>query len=302
MTLRQINYLLAVAETGSFTAAAQRMSVSQPSLSQQIRALEAELGGQLLDRPPREVKLTAAGRAFLADARAAVDAANRAAETARATMATPVQELRVATVMSLAVSQLPAVIRRWQSSHPGMTVHLREYAHRDLVRESLLDGEADLAIAPRPARWRGAVKRLGWDELVVVLPEAELPRAPASVSLGGLAGREWVLFEPGHGLSNIATTVCREEGFQPHGVAFTAQVEAACRLAASGVGPALVPVKAVPPDLAANVRRLDPPVVWEIAAYTTAERWPAQTRELLGVLSEEGWQTRRPPGSHRFPS
>jgi DNA-binding transcriptional LysR family regulator len=170
MTLRQVAYLLAVADMGSFTAAARRMHVSQPSLSQQIRALEAELGGPLLDRPPRPVRLTAAGRAFVAEGRTALTAARRATDAARATMNLEVRELRVATVRSLAVSQLPGAIKRWQASHPGLTVHLKEYAHRNLVAEAVLEGTSELGIAPRPATWPGVVARLGWDELVVVLP------------------------------------------------------------------------------------------------------------------------------------
>ena len=68
MKLRQITYLLAVVEEGSFTRAAERLSVAQPSLSQQVRALERELGGPLLERMPNGVQLTAAGRAFLPEA------------------------------------------------------------------------------------------------------------------------------------------------------------------------------------------------------------------------------------------
>src|SRR5215216_2386600 len=64
-----------------------------------------------------------------------------------------VNELRVATVRSLAVSQLPAAIRRWRTTHPGMTVHLNEYAHREIAGRSVLDGESELGIAPRPLDW-----------------------------------------------------------------------------------------------------------------------------------------------------
>jgi DNA-binding transcriptional LysR family regulator len=269
MTLRQIAYLLAVADIGSFTAAARRMHVSQPSLSQQIKALEAALGGPLLERPPRPVRLTAAGRAFAAEARAALGGIHRAADAARTTMNLEIGELRVATVRSLAVSQLPSAIRRWQASHPGITVHLKEFAHRELVAESVLGGESELGIAPRPAGWPGVVQRLGWDELCVVLPRSDpsldLPRVP----LDTLAGRDWVLFEPGHGLAGIAAWACAQAGFEPRGVAYTAQVEAAARLAVAGVGPALVPANTVPAEYRDHARQLDPPVVWEVSAFTT---------------------------------
>ena len=301
MTLRQISYLLAVAETGSFTAAARRMHVSQPSLSQQIRSLEAELGGPLLERPPKPVKLTTAGRAFLTEARACVTAANRAAESARSAMKLQVGELRVSTVLSLATSQLPSVIRRWQVSHPAIAVHLHEHTHRDLASESVLEGESDLAIAPRPSRWSGAIHRIGWDELVVVLPRSDpSSEIEGPMPLNSLAGRDWVLFEPGHGLHDIAVWACREAGFEPHGIAYTAQVEAAIRLAGAGVGPALVPVTGLSADMPQNVRHLDPPVVWEICAYTAEDTWSPQARELLKVLREEGWERRRTTGSTLF--
>lgn len=297
MTLRQIAYLLAVANHGSFTEAAREMYVSQPSLSQQIRALEAELGGPLLERPPKPVRLTAAGRAFVAEANPAISAARRAADAARAALEHGATELRVATVRSLAVSQLPTAIKRWQSSHPGVTVHLNECAHRDIVGRSVLDGTAELGIAPRPVEWKGAVQRLGWDQLVAVLPRLDPALADPGVDLRSLAGRDWVLFEPGHGLAGITGWAFHRAGFEPNGVAYTAQVEAAARLAVAGVGPALVPVKTVPAEFADSVRPLDPPVVWEISAFSAAESWSSQGAELLAVLRDADWERRRPPGS-----
>jgi DNA-binding transcriptional LysR family regulator len=299
MTLRQISYLLAVADTGSFTEAARRMHVSQPSLSQQIRALEAELGGRLLDRPPRPVRLTPAGRAFVNEARPAVTAARRAADAARTALEHGAGELRVATVRSLAASQLPDAIRRWQTSHPGVTVHLNEYAHRDIVRRSVLEGESELGIAPPPVEWDGALQRLGWDQLVVVLPHSDPLLATSRVSLRALAGRDWVLFEHGHGLAEIAAWACERAGFVPNGVAYTAQVEAAARLAAAGVGPALAPVKAIPAEFAENVRQLDPPVVWEVSAFAAAREWSARNAELLDVLQDADWERRCPKGAVR---
>src|SRR5579884_1140567 len=98
MNLRQITYLLTVVEEGSFTRAAQLLSVAQPSLSQQVRALERELGGPLLERMPNGVRLTAAGRAFLPEARAAAAHADRAAEAAREALGVPGRELEISTV------------------------------------------------------------------------------------------------------------------------------------------------------------------------------------------------------------
>src|SRR5258706_9209047 len=86
MNLRQLHYLVAIAEEGSFTRAAEQLFVAQPSLSQQIKSLEHELGGPLLERVPTGVRLTAAGKAFLPEARAAVTHADRARRNARSAL------------------------------------------------------------------------------------------------------------------------------------------------------------------------------------------------------------------------
>jgi DNA-binding transcriptional LysR family regulator len=103
-----------------------------------------------------------------------------------------------------------------------------------------------------------------------------------------------VLFEPGHGLAGIAGWAFMKAGFRPRGVAYTAQVEAAAQLAAAGVGPALMPVKAVPAEFRQNMRQLDPPVVWEISAFAALSEWSPQHAKLLEVLRGAGWERRRP--------
>src|SRR6267378_6844074 len=86
MNLRQLHYVVVIADEGSFTRAAARLLVAQPSLSQQIKALEQELGGPLLERLPKGVRLTAAGKAFLPEAQAAVTHAERAQRNARSAL------------------------------------------------------------------------------------------------------------------------------------------------------------------------------------------------------------------------
>jgi DNA-binding MarR family transcriptional regulator len=106
VNLRQLHYLLAIADQGSFTRAAEQLLVAQPSLSQQIKSLEQELGGPLLERLPKSVRLTAAGKAFLPEARAAVAHAERARRDARSALGLHAGELEVATVTSVAFGLL----------------------------------------------------------------------------------------------------------------------------------------------------------------------------------------------------
>src|SRR5882757_5058389 len=173
MNLRQLQYFVAIADEGSFTRAAERLLVAQPSLSQQMKTLERELGGQLLERLPSGVRLTAAGKAFMPDARLAVAHAAHAARNARSALGLQAGELEVATVTSIAFGVLPPAFELWHAHYPGTTIALREYAHRKTLEDAVGAGIGDVAVGPRPRQWRGPVVELGWEELVVVLPAAD---------------------------------------------------------------------------------------------------------------------------------
>src|SRR5437764_14133088 len=131
MNLRQLECFVAVAEDGSFTKAARRLQLSQPSLSQQIRRLERELGGELIERLPRGIRLTAAGAAFLPQAEAAVRAAERAAASARAALGLEAGELEVAILLSIAVGILPRASTRWPDRYPDAGPRRPEYTPRN---------------------------------------------------------------------------------------------------------------------------------------------------------------------------
>ena len=106
-----------------------------------------------------------------------------------------------------------------------------------------------------------------------------------------LSSRDWILFPPAHGLSELVAAACARAGFTPRAAVHTQQVEAAARLAAAGVGVALVPDDIVPSELAPNVRRLARPVVRELTAYTRSE-WSPPARAFLDCLRAERWGAR----------
>jgi DNA-binding transcriptional LysR family regulator len=288
MNLRQLVCFLAVAEEGSFTKGAERVGIAQPSLSQQIRGLETELGGLLIERLPRGIALTPAGRAFLPEARTAVQAAERAARAARSALGLEGGELAVATVRSIAIGILPTSLQRWHERNPGISVRLHEYRHRRLLEEDVRRGVGDLAVGPRPASWNGPLVSLGHEGFVIVLSQRDALAGRKTVRLAELADREWVLFEPGFGLAEVVAAACGRAGFQPRASVRTAQSEAAARLAAAGLGPALVPDNIVPPGLDATVARIDPPVTRELVAYTRVQ-WSPAAREFLELLGQWDW-------------
>jgi DNA-binding transcriptional LysR family regulator len=296
MTLRQLGYFLAVVDEGSITRAAQRLHVAQPSLSQQLRELERSLGGTLIERLPRTVRLTSLGRLFEPQARAVVLAAERAEGVVASGLSSEAGDLEIATVRSIAVGILPASIMRWRRAHPKVTVRLHEFGHRSLLEDRVRRGLAELAVGPCPARWNGPVVQLGWEQFVVVLPHDDpLSDGRSRLSLEMLSDRDWVLFEPQHGLSDVVTFACAAAGFVPVPAIQTAQVEGAARLAAAGLGPALLPTDAVPPDLQDAALPLDPPLGRELAAFARAEFTPL-ANAYLDVLRDDACWAARPDG------
>ena len=299
MTLRQVSYFVAVAEAGSFTLAARRLRIAQPSLSQQVQALERDLGATLLERTPRGVRLTTAGREVLPEARAMLAAAQRARLAARQTETLAGGELEIATVRSLAVGVLPPLIGEFRARHSGVRIWLREFAHRDDMNAALLAGVSDIAFGPRPASWPGALVALGWEEFALILPSSDpLADTPGPMNLRHLSDREWILYEPGQGLDDVVVFACAAAGFRPRAAMRTGQAEAAVRLAASGLGVAMVPVNVVPDQLTSISRRMRNPVVRELAVYARTQFSTAG--KAFAAVAAAAYRPARPPRSIVF--
>jgi DNA-binding transcriptional LysR family regulator len=271
-SLRQLEYLVTVVDTGSFTRAAEQLHVTQPALSHQMRALEQSLGGPLLERLPRTVRLTPMGRAMLPHARAALADAERARCAARLASGTTAGELQVATVYSVSLGVLPPALRVWRRDRPDVDVRLIEFRHADELREAMTAGEADVALGPLPSAWPGPVRTLGVEEFVVVLPAdgASEDDAAGVVDLATLAGCAWVHYAPGNGLAELVDAACAAAGFRPRAAVRTEQTAAAPILAAAGLGPALVPANVLPARFDGRVLRPATAVRRTVAAYTRA--------------------------------
>jgi DNA-binding transcriptional LysR family regulator len=292
VNLRQLHYFLAIADEGSFSRAAERLLVAQPSLSQQMKSLEQELGGALLERLPKGVRLTAAGKAFTSEARATVAHAERARRDVRSALGLEAGEIEVATVTSVAFGLLPAAFKLWHERYPATTMALREYSHRRALDDAVRSGVGAIAVGPRPPQWRGPIVELGWEEFVVVLPVSDpLAGSRRAVQLEQLAERDWVLFGPDHGLSELILDICARSGFTPRRTVQTGQVAAAPHLAAAGLGVTLIPSNVVPAGLNAAVRSLKSPLVRQLVAFTR-EDWPPLAEAFLAVLKAQSWQRR----------
>src|ERR1700736_411899 len=167
ITLRQLEYFVAVVDQRSFTTAAAGLHVTQPGLSHQIRALERDLGGPLLERLPRSVRLTPAGRTALPHARASLAHAERTGSAARRASGVETGELHVGTLYSISTGILPGALHTWRRGYPDLQVHLVELRHTDDLIALMEAGQADVAVGPTPPGWDGPVREIGVEEFVI---------------------------------------------------------------------------------------------------------------------------------------
>ena len=145
MELRHLRYFVAVADEQNVTRAAARLHVSQPSLSRQIRDLEAELGLTLFDRGAKTVRLTEAGKVFHLEARATLQRADEAVRAAKAVASGQRGEVHIGYAPSLTVELLPNALRHFQEIQPGVRVQLHDLSSREMV-EGLREGKLHAAL------------------------------------------------------------------------------------------------------------------------------------------------------------
>lgn len=233
-----MEYFVAVVHEASFTRAADALHVTQPALSHQIKALEKSVGGALLERMARGVRLTPMGRAFLPHAELAVRSAAQARRAARATAGAEGGELHVATLHSLAVGVLPDVFARWRGAHPRVLLRLHEYATAEALEEAVQRGTADLAFGPEPAGRPGTVVPVGEEEVVLVVPFDDRLAGRTTVTLPELADRPWIrcAMEPVVHGERFLDWACGRAGFSPRTAVWTEHTSTAVRMAAAGVG------------------------------------------------------------------
>ncbi|MFH8343294.1 LysR family transcriptional regulator [Streptomyces sp. NPDC018045] len=245
MQLQQLRYFVAVADTRHFTRAAEREHVAQPSLSQQIKALERELGADLFHRARGHITLTDAGRTLLPLARRVL----ADTETARREVQEVAQlrrgRLRLGAPPSLCASLVPDVLSVFHAAYPGVELVVHEDGSQDLVRV-LAAGELDLAliITPLPEQAPAlATAELLREELVVV----SAPDRPAPVGGGrrmrveDLRDRPLAMFRRGYDLREFTTAACRAAGFEPVFTVEGGEMDAVLGFVRAGLGVAVVP-------------------------------------------------------------
>ncbi|WP_280420006.1 LysR family transcriptional regulator [Nocardia carnea] len=288
MTLRQYEYALTVAEAGSVTAAAELLRVAQPSISQQIRGLERELGVQLFARTPTGLVPTVAGRAFLREAAVAVNASRRARAAARADSVELVGELVVAVQLGFGARQLPRALETLRRRFPRVEVTVFEEPSATELDQLCRRGALDLALMAKCEKTPENAHPLGDEEFVVVLSAGHPRLAADRIELCDLAGDPWIRFGHDSALDGVLTAVLRDNALAPETVGRVSQTATAVRWAAHGLGVTLVPASAVPPGYEQLARPVFPSVTQPVVAVVRHRAGPAEAA-LLELLRGESW-------------
>jgi DNA-binding transcriptional LysR family regulator len=282
-TLRALECLVAVADTGSITQAALLLHSSQPAVSHQIAALERETRTPLLHREPRGVKLTPAGRAAVADARRAIEAAASAVRSARAAGQAAGGVLRLVCAQSLTVALLAPVVRRWHRRRPDVAITLRESTAMEEALDFVTSGEVDAALLPGRPPGDFTVTPVAEEEIVLTAPAGHPLADRPAVRLKDLDGAPLVHFAPDNGLGGWLDRSLARAGVHPEVVMRTSVTAAAPQLAAAGLGVAVSPVSAVSDGFPAAVRSFDPRWVRQLVAVTSSAPDPLLARFLADL-------------------
>jgi DNA-binding transcriptional LysR family regulator len=285
MELRTLRSFVAVAEESNVTRAAQRLHLAQPSLSQQVRQLERDLGVELLDRSRRAIRLTAAGDAFVAEARKVLQAADAAKQVARRAARGEVGRVIVGFVPA-SRQLVPVAVRIFRSRAPRIDVIVREIDPRS-QREALLAGRIDIGVIHETVDTHGLETQLLRRERFVVALAADHRLADRrAVRLGDLRDEAFVV--PGDPLGELSSetgsfnrvvvAACAKHGFVPLVAQRAPDLETRLVLVASGMGISMVLDRARPARTHGVVFRplAGPPLMLDLlAAWRRGNEGPA---------------------------
>lgn len=288
-----MRYVVAIAETNSFTKAAERCLVAQSALSHQISRLERELGAKLFERTSRRVRLTPAGASFLPAARECLEAAERAAANAAAAVGEVRGRLTVGLIPTVAAVDIPGALRDFHQRYPHVRIGLSMGASDDLV-EQVRDGALEVAFLglPTTARPHGVnARELAHDRLVAVVAPNHPLAEESAVDLYRLSSEVFVDLPAG-----TAGRIQSDQAFSAAGLTrdVTFEVSSAdymTRLVLEGLGIALLPSTYVPQLTGVTtIEVTDAPTRAEHVIWNRAVRTPAADAflSILGILVTPG--------------
>lgn len=239
MEVKQLEYFLKIVETGNFSLAAEELYISQSSLSKQIIALEKELGCALFDRSKRQIALTPAGETLLGHARVLVQASQALLSDLAQYKTVPA--LAIVAIPVIAQYGIPAYLTRFRQAFPAIQVTLEE-REASAILPALSSHQFDLALLRDNYldKTQYACVEVACDKFLVVLSDQHRLATRSALSLTELANENFIMFDKGTVVHELAVEACRQAGFEPRIFYASLRVESILGLVASQAGIALM--------------------------------------------------------------
>jgi LysR family hydrogen peroxide-inducible transcriptional activator len=245
MNLKDLKYLVALADTGHFGKAAERSFVSQPTLSAQLKKLEEYLGVKLVERQPKNVQLTDVGKQVVIRARRMLDEGEEIISLARHNTDPFAGKLKLALIPTIGPYLLPRVMQKIRKALPQLGLMLYEHQTEALVKR-LRDGEIDVGIIALPIAHEGLESRALYEEaFTVALPNHHALAAKATIKVQDLQGQTLLLLEDGHCLRDQALEVCSRINVREAEDFRATSLETLRQMVVAGLGITLLPETAV---------------------------------------------------------
>lgn len=291
-TFQQLRYLVAIADAGSFGAAADDEFVSQPALSAQIKELERKLGISLFERSARGAMLTAQGEAVVERARVVLREMNDLVETTKHDGQQLRGRIGLGVIPTMAPYVLPDVVRAFTAEHAEAQLHIRELQTADLL-ESLRHGEIDFGLLALPiGSDEFATASIAIDKFVLAVPaNHRLAKGKSAVQLDVLRDEQVILLEEGHCLRDQVTHICQLAFSEPSEVQATSMATLA-QMVAAGLGVTLLPECAVHVEAGAGRGIVTRPFVGQSPSRTIGLVWRKSSpfaQEFVALASELAW-------------
>lgn len=291
ISARQLEAVLALAEYGSFVAAAARLHLSQPTLTRAIKRLETALGVRLFDRSTRRVQITAAGREFAAVAERMLNDLGITVQSVREVAEERRGLVVLSTIMSVAGGVLPSIVAAYRADRPGVEIHIREGVHATVL-EDVRSGVSDFGIGyvdELPDFVVGTA--LGRETFCAVMPVRHRLAGRRKVSLADLAGETIVALPTGSRTRRTIDAAAATVGVPLRQMVVVTQLATMLAFVGAGVGVGLVPRGTTRGPLARGLRAVplsEPRLVHRLGLIALREREPTPAAAgLLGFLRRE---------------
>ena len=245
MEIHQLRYFCAVARIGNFTRAAQQERVAQPSLSQQIRKMEDELGAKLFDRLGRKVRLTPFGQKFLPRAQTILRELGEAASEIRDMTAVETGTISLGSIPTIAPYFLPSRLGSFVAKHPRVQLRVVEEI-TPLLLSQLQEGRIDVALAALPvAGPEFATREILSEPFYLAIPEAHRLARAKSIALKHIEADPFLLLKEGHCFRESVVAACQRSRLKLNVVFETGQFATILGMVSAGMGISVVPEMAI---------------------------------------------------------